>query len=143
MASLLGSAPRVFFDSTELAAGDQFLPQTDRALTSSRCLLVILTPAYAKSPFCMHELETFAARPDPAIVPILVQNTEPLPDLLRSIRYRDLRDYYFVGGGFTQSALYVDFQKQVRNLAEEIVVLLGRDRPPANQPSSQHREPAV
>jgi hypothetical protein len=125
LASLLGDTPGIFV-SSELAPGLEFPTQIAHALASARCLLVILTPAYAKSSFCMHELETFARRLDSAIVPVLVQKTEPLPELLRSRQYRDFRDYYFVGGGFTESAIYVDFQKQVRSLAEEIATMVAR-----------------
>jgi cellulose biosynthesis protein BcsQ len=137
LASLLGYTPRIFFDSSEVTAEAEFLSYSERALRSSRSMLVVITPAYAKSPSCMRELETFAGRSDSAIVPILVQTTEPLPEILRSRQYCDLRDYYFVGGGFTQSPLYVDFQKQVRSLAEDIAALIERNKSSRAEPVFQ------
>lgn len=128
LASLLGYSPRIFYDASEIPGDKEILAHSAHALASARSLLVIVTPAYAKSEWCMRELENFAKRAENAIIPILVQTTEPLPHLLRSRQHRDLREYYFVGGGFTQSPLYVDFQKQVRGLAEEFAALIERER---------------
>jgi Mrp family chromosome partitioning ATPase len=126
LASLLPAPPRIFYDTATVSAGEELLQQTMAALESARALLVILSPAYFQSSTCLGELERFLARGREAfVIPLLLQKTE-LPESVRNLRYFDFSDLFFVGIGFTQSALYIDFQKRVRQLAQEVADQLAK-----------------
>jgi hypothetical protein len=58
VSDLLGEVPRIFFD-TRMEQGESVPGVLIDAVTSSRILLVVLTPKYLHSPWCQMELHTF------------------------------------------------------------------------------------
>lgn len=56
---LLGRPPKFYFDPAEMQQGDHVEPALIDAVRGSRLLLVVLSPKYLLSKWCLLELETF------------------------------------------------------------------------------------
>ena len=122
LASRLGEPPRIFIDTESISRSEKWRDATAAALQSARCLLVIVSPAYFQSSYCMRELESFLAHRH-AVFPVMVEKTEDLGPL-RSFNLLDFTEFFYVGPALTQSPLYIDFQRSVRQLAQRVAEML-------------------
>ncbi len=112
LSDLVGRAVTVFVDHSDPSI---------QSLERSACLLAIVTPAYFQSEWTRREWDTFSRfRPD-AILPILLRGSvQALPDEIRRVQLADFSEFAFVGEGFQKTAAYVEFQTQIRRLAERV-----------------------
>jgi cellulose biosynthesis protein BcsQ len=120
--SLLPDPTRIFVNTAIASPGEDWSKVTEEALQSARCLLAVISPAYVRSDVCMGELNSFLKhQPNGIVIPMMVEKTDlNLPEQLRSRQWLDFSEFFYVGTGLTQSSLYVDFQKRVRHLAQDL-----------------------
>ncbi len=96
LANLLkGAGFDVWFDQTDLIAGAHLGDATEKALTLSECIIVILTPSSVASRHVRDEVE-FALEENKTIIPIMVQKCR-VPLQLRHLQYIDLTTNYATG----------------------------------------------
>ena len=141
MQSFVGNAMNrpvsIFFDRNGIPAGDTWPLALRNALTHSRCLVAVWNPLYFSSEWCRRECAVMLYREmrlglrqngssEGLIVPINVFDGEHFPLRVRSIQYFDLRNYWISGPAFGTSALYVDFQIQLRNFAAQVAGAIRR-----------------
>jgi hypothetical protein len=127
----------IFFDRSGIQAGDTWPLTLQNALMRSRCLVAVWNPLYFSSEWCRRECAVMlyreerlglrkGTRPEGLIVPISVFDGEHFPPRAKSIQYFDLRAYWISGPAFRDSALYVDFQIQLKNLAASVARAIKR-----------------
>lgn len=89
---------KIFLDQ-ELLPGEEWEPRLAHELRRAKYVLVLLSPAYIRSPWARRELEEAIlseSQGGPRIVPILVEG-DLIPRLLRHKQYADLRKGYEAG----------------------------------------------
>jgi cellulose biosynthesis protein BcsQ len=122
----LGRDAVVFHDES-IDAGQSVPQAIEYALQSSRSFVAICTPSYFQSERSRAEWEYFARRSPRSIVPILFGPGIQLPDT--GLLSWDFSRFTFVGDGFRQTELYVDFQRAVQELAKGAAEII-REAPP-------------
>jgi hypothetical protein len=89
-----------FLDVWEVEAGDSLHQSLNIALSKSRFIGVIVSPAFARSDWAMDELSETLAREkrtkSKVVIPILYKKA-PLPPFLADRLYADFRANYFLG----------------------------------------------
>lgn len=93
-AALLARGYSVWFDEFELVVGDRLSSAIDRGLATSRCGVVVLSPAFMQRPWPLRELSGLVAREtvtgDPLVLPVwhevdrdaVVRFSPPLADVV-------------------------------------------------------------
>ncbi|MFF7447474.1 MULTISPECIES: TIR domain-containing protein [unclassified Streptomyces] len=148
---VLPDDPRVFVDY-DIPVGTPWPERLEDALLKARCLVAIWSPPYFRSEWCMAEwvsmrkrqaaLAATNGRAPTLIYPIRFADGDHFhPDAKNTQQCRDLSKYAHDREQFRDTPLYMDFQKEMRTVAEEIAAILDRapewqagwpvDRPPA------------
>ncbi len=127
LAAELPHDPTIFFDTNALAINADWAVEVTRAIGRSRCLLVIGSPSYFRSPTCMREWESFVGRGSRLVVPLRIQGG--IPDGQRHLIWHDFTPFAFTGEGFRSTPRYVEFQDEVRRLAQHLAEAI-RSAPP-------------
>ena len=86
---------KVFRDQEDLEMTSDLSRKLDDALEASDFLIVVCSPDYVKSPWCMHELETFVERKGADRVLCVLSDGEPpeiFPDILLTRKETDIAD---------------------------------------------------
>lgn len=119
LSDLLGRDAEIFADmptSTE----EPLFERVEAKLHRSSVLLAVVTPAYLRSGYATREVEAFA-KTGRRTVPLLLRGTtESLPRSMRDSQFADFREFAIVGEGFRKTSHYVEFQMQIRRLAEQL-----------------------
>ncbi len=121
----LGRDAVVFFDRA-LPPGSDW-DETTYALHLSRTILAICSGSYFQSRANVAEWEYFRRRAPQSIIPVLYGREVRLPD--PDLKAADFSRFTFIGEGFRQSELYVDFQRAVQDLANTTAEKI-RNAPP-------------
>ena len=131
--------PRVFID-LQIETGTEWPVELRRALQTSRCLLPVWSPIYFRSEWCQAELKTMRLReqklglrtdqnPSGLIYAVLYAGAEFLPPDVRTIQYKDMSMWNFPYPVFKDTALYLDFDRQIQALCQELALMI-RSAPP-------------
>jgi hypothetical protein len=142
---LLGEAlpyePRVFVDTQEIEAGQQWPLLLQEALKHSRCLLAIWSPSYFRSRWCTAELESMMARekllnyrtptlPDRRLVyPVVFADGEHFPAHAKEMQHRDLQEWNIPDLAFAKSRKIVGFHQKMKELTTELAALVQQAPP--------------
>ena len=120
---------RIFFDVREISLGMAFSESTRDALLHSKLLLVIATPAYFQSNFCMAELLTFMTRSEMTgqdlIIPVVLRGPAYFPDFFLKYQYLDFSKLVLGRRAFQT----VEMRRRVRDLADDILRMLEKAPP--------------
>ena len=110
---------RIFRDQEELEITADLSGRIERALESSEYLIVICSPEYSQSPWCLHELETFLSlRGHDHVLCVLSEGEPPsvFPDaLLHRIREATAEDGNIVNLEETVEPLACDYRGSFRH----------------------------
>jgi hypothetical protein len=79
----------VWFDKAELAGGDDWLREIERALAGSDILLLIASPDALASQYVTLEYTTFAGAGKP-VIPVLIEPVTDMPREISALQYIDL-----------------------------------------------------
>lgn len=118
----LGRDP-VVFEERQLPPDSGWV-ETTYALHSSRTLLAICSPSYFQSASNVGEWQYFRQHAPQSIIPVLYAKVADL-----DLQAADFTRFSFIGQGFRQSELYVDFQRAVQELANTAAEKI-RNAPP-------------
>lgn len=130
-----------WMDRQDLMAGQNWLPQIEKALSEADFLLVFLSPASLKSVWVQQEyrmaFELQRREGGTRVIPVLLEKVE-LPPFLASIQYVDFTDSYFEGMKQLLRALQVSEGPKPKDVvavsdlakavASEVAKLLGLER---------------
>jgi hypothetical protein len=111
-----------------------------QALKTSRCILAIWSPEYFRSPWCRAEWETMLERskrvnaanslnPARLIYPVVFSDGEHFPAEAKDTQQRDLRKWNIPHPSFKETRDYVDFDREVQSLCQELGAMI-RQAPP-------------
>jgi TIR domain/CobQ/CobB/MinD/ParA nucleotide binding domain len=117
----------VVFDDRQLPAASPWKENLESALGSSRTLLAVCSPSYFQSRSDVREWEYFRQRAPQSIVALWYGGPSFHPD--PEVPFSDFTRFSFIGQGFRQSELYVDFQRAVQDLANTAAEKI-RNAPP-------------
>lgn len=135
LADQAAPTPTVFLDKT-MRRGVDWPGELEKALLHTKILMVVLTPPYFESRWCMAELHTMQARekmlglanadrPQGLIYPILYSDCNNFPeddDLRRS--WWDFKELATPEPVFQESRDWIHFHRKVTELASDLVELL-------------------
>lgn len=135
--SEMNEEPRVFVDE-DIDTGSAWPELLARKLHRSCCLLTVWTPQFFRSKWCLAEWKSMQLReqrlgllttenPKGLVYPVVFADGDFFPEEAKRIQSRlDLRDYAYPYLQFRESAKYLDFHDKVRQVAQELVRMLGR-----------------
>jgi hypothetical protein len=126
--------PRIFKDLL-IGAGTKWPAGLRQALLMSRCIVSIWSPEYFRSKWCSAELQTMLRRerllglrtnrnPSGLIYPVLYAGAECLPSYVQVIQYKDMSNWNFPYPVFKETVLYLEFDKQMQVLCQELAVMI-------------------
>ena len=122
----LPERPRVFMDRKRLISGDSYPEDLSDALSRSKLLLALLTPAYFESQWSNHEWDFFEEREKmlnsaPLIIPVLLRGGDWAPPKFRERANYDVSE--FVGLGRPNLSLR---QPKMAHMIQNLASQLGR-----------------
>ncbi|MEM6541666.1 MAG: toll/interleukin-1 receptor domain-containing protein [Bacteroidota bacterium] len=124
----LGRSATLFFDYSELSAGDEFPVAIEEALRNSKILIALYTPNYFNSNWCVAEHRTFELKEkefnSSLIVPIVLHNGQMFPEYARVRQWSDFREYFRLGDTFKLTERYSEFEEKVGELSDAISSLI-------------------
>lgn len=131
LGNALGRRAALFIDRTGIHLGQKWPARLKQALARSCCLVGIWSPLYFQSEWCLCECAVMRHREEKLgfgtrenteglIVGVRVNDGDHFPPYAKESQSGDMRQFFYDGNGFTQSPLYVDFQKRVNEFATEV-----------------------
>ena len=132
MASTLQREVRIFWDTKEIQAGEDYPSRLKRALARSKCLVAVWSPNYFyNSKWCQYEYNVMRYReqqlqyrtlknPHGLVFPVVVHDGEHFPDYAQRTQFFDCREYAVVGQGFKKTESYIEFQTGMRDWTTEV-----------------------
>ncbi|MCI0471945.1 MAG: toll/interleukin-1 receptor domain-containing protein [Candidatus Aminicenantes bacterium] len=111
----------VFKDTEEIKTGAAWPERLQNALTHSRCMVSIFSPAYFRSEWCMKEFSIMYRRqkrlgymtvkkPSGLIIPVNIFDGEHFPRHASKLQMLDCRNLYRVGEGAKHTTIYIELQ---------------------------------
>ena len=130
LGAAMTTQPRIFLD-VDLETGAVWPEALRHALSRSRFLVPVWSPAYFTSAWCLAEYRTMRARedllnlrsshnPEGLIFPIRFNDGAAFPHEAQEIQQCDLSRWTYSAPSFAHTVEYVEFERAVRALAEEI-----------------------
>ncbi len=127
----LARPAEIFIDKTEIRTVQKWPARLKQALAHSRCLVGIWSPLYFRSEWCQCECAVMLHREsrlglgttensDGLIVGVKVNDGIHFPQFAKDSQYADMEQFFFDEHGFTQCPLYIEFQKNISELAPDI-----------------------
>jgi hypothetical protein len=128
---------KIFVDLDEIETGSDWPAKLRQALKGSRCILPVWSPEYFRSDWCMAEWMTMLERqrllglgteqqPDGLIYPVVFADGEHFPPEARRAQYKDLRKWNIPHPVFRETTDYVEFDRQVQLLVNELAGMIRR-----------------
>jgi hypothetical protein len=144
LGNALARRAALFIDRTGIHLGQKWPARLKQALGHSRCLVGIWSPLYFQSEWCLCECAVMrhretklgfgtAENTEGLIVGVRVNDGIHFPEYARESQSADMEKYFFDEHGFSQSPLYVDFQKQIAELAREVARVVNNAPPWADE----------
>lgn len=127
LSQLLGREATVFQHNVSISPGELWIPNNQQPINVSHCIMPLFTPAYFQSDKVAGEWDQFIKVHSRKILPIMLQEgTYPEPSY--TLQLLNFSEFLIVGEGFKKSPLYVDFQRQVKELAVRIVSIINENK---------------
>jgi hypothetical protein len=129
--------PVSLFLDREVRGGVQWPLALETALRRTRVLVPVCSAQYFQSEWCLAEWHSMAKReeilglatleqPQGLIYPVLFADSENFPEYAVERQMRNLKDWNFPGLQYQQTVEYVDFHKEMKEIAVELAALLRR-----------------
>jgi TIR domain len=127
----MAKVPKIFWYKDQ-QPGVHWKENLKKELSRTRILVVILSPHYFRSEWCMAEFESIVKReemlglgnvqyPQGLIYPILFSDGDCFSDQGRLRFWKDLSEWRHHWPQFRDSLAYLDFDKAMREVAQELV----------------------
>ena len=120
----LDDPPKIFWDEPGVEEGNRFTPIILKALKTSKCLVTIWVKPYFQSPWCVAEWRTFVERAknenrdaDGLTIPVRLHDSEKFAMEFKAF---DFREFNHTAPYWVQTDKFLNFEKQVDNLAKRI-----------------------
>lgn len=93
LADILHNTPNfsVWIDRNQIVGGTDWWNEICGAVEGAECIVVLLTPRYLESIYCMAELEYALALNKP-ILPLMLETLDPFPSQISSTQIDDIRE---------------------------------------------------
>lgn len=122
---------RIFHDD-EIKPGGKWPQELRSALSRSRILVVVCSPNYFRDEWCLAEWCSMAAREARTgqerrhglIYPVIFCDSKNFPDFAHERRMRSLTDWNQSGAQFEVTPAYVEFRRQIEDIAIELADLV-------------------
>jgi hypothetical protein len=132
----LADEPALFVDE-EMDRGVNWPHRLEYALNRAKIMVAVFSPQYFRSPWCLAELQTMAARerlfglnsaerPYGLIYPLVFSDSDNFPDFVRDRAWRDLKKWNRPDPVYQQTIEWVGFHEQVETIAIDLAKLLPR-----------------
>jgi TIR domain len=145
--AFLGRAPKIFYYGKSLNAGDPWPDDLKSAIQRSRVALALCSPAYFYSHWCLTEFKSFHKRHElvgaRVLIPIRIHDGDNFPGWATgAIQFTDFSRFVIDGDGFKLTSLYVEYQKELKDLSSLVAARLKsappfREWPIELEPASQ------
>jgi hypothetical protein len=133
----VGHAAKIFVDWEAIETGAAWPAKLQQALKCSRCLLPVWSPEYFRSHWCLAEWQTMLARErqlgmrtvelaEGLIYPVTFFDGEHFPPEARDCQQKDLCCWNSPHSVFRATADYVEFDRQVQALVQELAQMIQR-----------------
>jgi TIR domain len=129
LSAVLTYKPSIFLDG-HMKTGTWWKSEIPDALKHSKLLIVILVPRYFESTWCQAELACIEEREKAAgfyrqpgrglVIPMLYSGRPNLPPSICDRQLRDFSKHTYSGEAFLRSELYLDFEKEMRDFANDL-----------------------
>ncbi|KPQ36388.1 MAG: TIR domain [Phormidesmis priestleyi Ana] len=127
----LGYSPTIFVDTLSIYDGDAWPLRLKMALAYSKCLVVLSSPSYFESEWCMKECHVMLHREKEAgfgiegngrglVLPVIISDGESRPQYMKNIQSTYFDQFVKRGSGFTKTELYIDFQVKMSEWTKEV-----------------------
>ena len=116
-----GRQTPIFWDDKSIKVGTEWPKALQDALSTSRCLLAVLSSQYFGSQWCQAEWNTMLERrkslnvTSGLIYAIVLSGKEFFPETVRTIQMKDLSRFNRTDLAFERSSAYGRFQATIRN----------------------------
>lgn len=122
--------PKIFID-TKQETGVHWPQNIQKALKKTRILLAVWSPHFFRSQWCVAEWESMLKREEVIgmsvgenagglIYPILFSDGKHFPEKAKERQYKDISRWGFPQKGFEETIEYIDFHRQVEDIAKEL-----------------------
>jgi hypothetical protein len=136
LAQSMPADPSIFRDEDSIETGASWPLVLRDALLTSKLVVAVLSPSYFRSPWCLAEWESIAAReqklgyrtlanPHSRLVyPVCFHDGEHFPEEVQRIQHRDLRPWNRASPAFQQTTDYHQFIGEMQTVANEVAQLI-------------------
>jgi hypothetical protein len=139
LSSVMQHEPRIFVDWNQ-EVGANWPANIQRALIDSRMLVSVWSPQYFRSDWCVAEWHSMRAReellglgqvgnPLGLVYPVIFSDGATFPNEAKLTQHRDLSKWNFPRLQFNQAASFLEFEREMQQLAEDISSMLERTPP--------------
>lgn len=122
--------PRIFVDTTQ-ETGVRWPLNIQKALKKSRILVSVWSPHFFRSEWCVAEWESMLKReevlkmgseenPRGLVYAVKFSDGDHFPSTAKDTNYKDLSKWGFPQEGFQETADYLDFQREIEQIAKEL-----------------------
>jgi len=122
----IGRKPSIFYDVKDIEQGDSWQLRLKEILSSSVCLVPLLSPQYFQSTYCQAECLTMLKREQllgyrtegnqgKLVFPVVVNDGKFFPDYIKAIQQEDFSDYILEE--FEGTLDHQTLQKKIRAFA--------------------------
>jgi len=133
----VGHQTKIFVDWDGIETGSAWPEKLQHALKRSRCLLPIWSPEYFRSTWCLAEWRTMMEREkllgmrtielsEGLIYPVTYFDGEHFPQEARTCQQKDLCRWNTPHSIFSDTPGYVEFDRQVQLLVQELARMVQR-----------------
>jgi len=118
----------LFHDESEIRAGMSIPARVQEGLKTARSLVALVSPTYFQSDWCRVEWESFKQRSErerrDLIVPAILKSGATVRARVGDTLSVDFSAYTIIGGGFTKTERYVQFQDEIKKLASSVAEIV-------------------
>jgi hypothetical protein len=136
LGSVTPHEPSVFVD-WRMETGVDWPVKLQRALKNSRCLVAVWSPHYFRSKWCVAEWHSILERekvlglrtpqkPRGLVYPVVFSDGSHFPKEAKETQYIDLSEWNYPHPQFGQALAYLDFVKQMQDIAKELAILIAQ-----------------
>jgi hypothetical protein len=115
---------KLFLDVEEVQPGTNIPSRVRDGIKRARCLVALVSPMYFRSRWCLVEWESFKTRGQSEnrdlVVPAILHGGTTVRTAVRDTMWADFEGYHILGSGFTKTAKYVSFQREIKKLAKRV-----------------------
>ncbi len=122
--------PRIFIDNN-METGVKWPLDLQKKLLRSKCLVVVWSPQYFRSAWCMAEWKSMLAREEKLglktpentrglVYPVVFSDGEHFPTEATETRHKDLHKWNYPYEVFKESVEYLEFDRKIQEISKEL-----------------------